>query len=150
MYVLVKDGVVAAYPHGPAELRRAHPGTSFPAEMSAQELATWDVFTVAPRNPPAHDSATENCERVPPTLVDAEWIETWAVTQATAEQITQRRQEQAAFIRAARNAKLAASDWTQLADSTADKTAWATYRQALRDVTEQSGFPWTIDWPVAP
>ena len=56
----------------------------------------------------------------------------------------------AAEVRAERTAKLAATDWTQITDSTADKAAWATYRQALRDVTAQAGFPWTITWPDAP
>jgi len=58
--------------------------------------------------------------------------------------------EQAANVRNSRTEKLKDCDWTQIADSTADKTAWATYRQALRDVTAQSGFPWTITWPDAP
>ena len=58
--------------------------------------------------------------------------------------------EQAKSIREQRNQKLKDSDWTQIADSTADKAAWATYRQALRDVPAQAGFPWTIDWPDAP
>lgn len=58
--------------------------------------------------------------------------------------------EQAKSVRTTRNDKLKDCDWTQLADSTADKAAWATYRQALRDITQQSGFPWTIDWPDAP
>jgi len=49
-----------------------------------------------------------------------------------------------------RNALLTASDWTQVADAPVDQTAWATYRQALRDITDQVGFPETIDWPVAP
>ena len=31
-----------------------------------------------------------------------------------------------------------------------DKAAWAAYRQALRDISKQSGFPWTVAWPVAP
>jgi hypothetical protein len=62
----------------------------------------------------------------------------------------QRDAEQAASVRAARNAKLSACDWTQLADSTADKPSWATYRQALRDVTAQAGFPWNVTWPVEP
>jgi hypothetical protein len=53
-------------------------------------------------------------------------------------------------VRSERNAKLAATDWTQVADTTADKTAWATYRQALRNVPTQAGFPWTIEWPEAP
>jgi hypothetical protein len=57
---------------------------------------------------------------------------------------------QAKVIREQRGAKLAASDWTQVDDAPVDKAAWATYRQALRDITSQSGFPWTIDWPVAP
>ena len=58
--------------------------------------------------------------------------------------------EQAASVRASRTQKLKDCDWTQIADSTADKTAWATYRQALRDITGQVGFPWTITWPDAP
>jgi hypothetical protein len=58
--------------------------------------------------------------------------------------------EQAANVRNQRTEKLKDSDWTQLADSTADKTAWATYRQALRDITAQSGFPWTMTWPTQP
>ena len=58
--------------------------------------------------------------------------------------------EQSASVRTSRNDKLAACDWTQLADSTADKTVWATYRQSLRDVTAQDGFPWNVTWPEAP
>jgi len=58
--------------------------------------------------------------------------------------------EQAASVRTSRTDKLAASDWTQIADSTADKPTWATYRQALRDVTVQEEFPWNVTWPEAP
>jgi len=49
-----------------------------------------------------------------------------------------------------RNALLTASDWTQVADAPVDQTAWANYRQALRDITDQVGFPEAIDWPVEP
>ena len=58
--------------------------------------------------------------------------------------------ERAASIRSSRNDKLPDCDWTQLADSPVDKATWAAYRQALRDISAQAGFPWTIDWPVAP
>ena len=58
--------------------------------------------------------------------------------------------EQAANVRRSRTEKLKDCDWTQIADSTADKAAWATYRQALRDITTQSGFPWTTTWPESP
>jgi len=58
--------------------------------------------------------------------------------------------EQAKSVRQQRGEKLKDSDWTQVADAPVDKAAWATYRKALRDVTGQQGFPWTVEWPVAP
>jgi hypothetical protein len=58
--------------------------------------------------------------------------------------------EQATSVRQQRGEKLKDSDWTQVADAPVDKAAWATYRQALRDVTGQEGFPWTITWPTQP
>ncbi len=56
----------------------------------------------------------------------------------------------AAAVRATRNALLLQSDWTQLADAPVDTAAWAAYRQALRDIPTQSGFPLDVVWPVAP
>jgi len=58
--------------------------------------------------------------------------------------------EQAKVMREQRGEKLKDSDWTQVADAPVDKAVWATYRQALRDITNQSGFPWTVTWPDAP
>jgi hypothetical protein len=58
--------------------------------------------------------------------------------------------EQAKSVRDNRNQKLKDTDWTQVADAPVDKTAWATYRQALRDITSQAGFPWTVNWPTQP
>jgi len=57
---------------------------------------------------------------------------------------------EAGKVRYDRNQRLTKSDWTQLADSPVDKAAWAVYRQALRDVTAQSGFPWAVTWPTEP
>ena len=53
-------------------------------------------------------------------------------------------------IRAWRNQQLAATDWTQLSDSPLDKEAWATYRQALRDLPAQSGLADDAEFPTAP
>jgi hypothetical protein len=54
------------------------------------------------------------------------------------------------LIREQRNALLKNSDWTQIPDCTVDKQAWATYRQALRDITAQAGFPTDVQWPTPP
>jgi len=54
-------------------------------------------------------------------------------------------------VRERRTRLLAASDWTQLPDvDLKTKMAWATYRQVLRDLTEQPGFPATVQWPTPP
>lgn len=53
-------------------------------------------------------------------------------------------------VRAERDQLLAASDWTQVADAPVDQAAWADYRQALRDVPDQVGFPADVAWPVEP
>lgn len=52
-----------------------------------------------------------------------------------------------------RNALLYASDWTQIPNNplTAEQQAlWATYRQELRDITSQSGYPFNVIWPTPP
>lgn len=58
--------------------------------------------------------------------------------------------EVAKRVRTERNQKLADTDWTQLADSSADATVWATYRTALRDLPSTDGFPHNITWPTEP
>jgi len=55
-----------------------------------------------------------------------------------------------AEVRAQRDRLLTASDWTQVADAPVDQAAWATYRQALRDIPQQAGFPATVVWPTQP
>lgn len=50
-----------------------------------------------------------------------------------------------------RNALLSDTDWTQTPDLSADfRKRWANYRQALRDLPQQAGFPQRIDWPQPP
>ncbi len=73
------------------------------------------------------------------------------VKEKTAEQLeAERVAKLSKKIRDERDKKLAACDWTQLPDAMVDKAAWATYRQALRDVPQQPGFPETILWPEKP
>jgi len=86
-----------------------------------------------------------------PTFIDTvvDGVTTTALEHENAYK-AQKDAEQAKSVRATRDAKLAECDWTQVADAPVDKAVWATYRQALRDITTQTGFPWTVEWPDAP
>jgi hypothetical protein len=49
--------------------------------------------------------------------------------------------------RSKRNRLLSDTDWMALSDNTMTPE-WASYRQALRDITEQEGFPYSVTWPT--
>jgi hypothetical protein len=56
---------------------------------------------------------------------------------------------QSDYVRADRVVRLAATDWRFRTDQQPAQD-WIDYCQALRDITDQTGFPWEINWPVEP
>jgi hypothetical protein len=61
--------------------------------------------------------------------------------------------EQAVSVRSSRDAKLKESDWVVIKNLELNANipgVWEVYRQALRDIPTQTGFPWTITWPTQP
>ena len=80
--------------------------------------------------------------------IDGEWVIDDA--EKYQEAVTENTNLQATKVRKDRSIKLSESDWTQVADAKVNKTAWATYRQALRDIPSQEGFPWDVTYPTAP
>jgi hypothetical protein len=153
MYVLAPNQTVEIYPYSIGALRRDNPNTSFPRNPSDAVLASWNVFPVTDKPAPDYNPATQNLNQVDPTLIDGQWVMTWAVTPATPEQIAERTAAKSSDVRTDRNRRLADCDWTQLADSPLDadaKLAWALYREALRMVPQQAGFPWNVQWPPEP
>jgi hypothetical protein len=109
-----------------------------------------DYVAVTAVSKPTYNTITENCVEDTPVFT-TEWTQVWSVQPASPEEILARTDSLAALVRTERNNKLSASDWTQLPDVTIfTKTDWAIYRQALRDVTAQPGFPITMTWPQEP
>lgn len=82
--------------------------------------------------------------------LDGKWYTKYSVADMDDESKAQKDAAQAESVRSQRTQLLKDSDWTQVADAPVDKTAWAAYRQALRDIPSQAGFPWDIQWPVEP
>ena len=150
MYVLAPNQTVETYPYSIGDLRRDNPNTSYPANPTEQTLAEWNVFPVTDNPAPDYNPATHNRTEGDPTLIDDEWVRTWAVTPATPEQIAERANAQESEVRKERDELLSDSDWTQLPDAPVLPAMWAPYRQQLRDVTAQPGFPWDVIWPVIP
>lgn len=147
MYVLAPNQTVETFPYSIGDLRRDNPGTSFPRNPSPELLADWSVYPVTAQEPPSLDPATQRLAQASPELVNGEWRQAWNVVALTAEEAADRTEQEAQRVRSERNRLLSESDWTQLADAPVDGTAWSSYRQALRDLPQQDGFPWNVQWP---
>lgn len=95
------------------------------------------------------DPLTETLETVSP-YVDGDCIRTMRVRPFTEQELDLQKQSKWGKVRAQRNRMLSDSDWTQIPDAPEPgKTEWATYRQALRDITNQDD-PYNITWPLMP
>lgn len=160
MYAEVKDNQVVTWPYDYDNLVKQNPNTSFASDIgfiamytgTEANLAGNSLVKVAELPQPQYNQATQMVvHEDEPALVDGEWVLGWKIVDMTDDQKTAAANQKAHAVRADRNNRLAQSDWTQLSDSPeADKAAWVTYRQALRDVPTQTGFPWEVQWPTKP
>lgn len=151
MFVKITNGNVDTYPYSVGKLRRENPNTSFPKKIPSEMLESYGVMPVAYTDMPSVDERTQNVEQEStPSLVDGAWTVGWVVSGKTVEETQEWDDITASIARSQRDGLLAQSDWTQVADAPVDATAWATYRQALRDITDQASFPYDINWPTQP
>jgi hypothetical protein len=158
MFVEVKNGAVVTFPYDYDTLVQKNPYTKFAqtdllsmysgteANINGNELVR-----VTEIEAPTFDKQTQKLvQNSAPTLVNSVWSLGWEVQALSQTEQDAKNVLQAKSVREQRSTKLAECDWTQVADAPVDKAVWATYRQALRDITTQSGFPWTVTWPDAP
>lgn len=131
------------------EVRSLYPNTSFPSQWSAElveELGLDPVLeTPAPTVTRYQTAFKDGVEQV-----NGNWQWKWSISEMDDDAKAAKDAAEAVGVRATRDARLSGSDWTQVADAPVDKAAWATYRQALRDVPSQAGFPYDINWPSKP
>jgi hypothetical protein len=121
------------------------------SKLTPEEATAFGVHKLKLVTPPPYNPLTQTRTDADAALVDGVWTQVWQVRDLSNEEILQRNTTQSAVVRSIRNAKLTESDWTQGADTPqAIKDKYAPYRQALRDVPAQAGFPNTIVWPTQP
>lgn len=131
-----------------ASLTTIFPNTSFPIPLTQADLP--EGYVIVETTYPPETNINQKAIPAAPILQDEKWIQSWDIVDLTTEELAKRIEGIAQDARMTRNQLLADSDWTQVADAPVDKTAWAAYRQALRDITNQSGFPLNIIWPEKP
>jgi len=131
-----------------SEFRALFPNTSLPllTEAVLNELGA-DIVLEGPQ---AQPTRYQIAFRDGVAQVDGKWYTKYSVSDLDADGIAAKDAEQAKSVREQRNRLIAECDWTQVEDSPVDKAAWATYRQELRDLTLQEGFPFDVTYPTKP
>jgi hypothetical protein len=170
MFVKLTNGNVDQFPYTIGQFRRDNPNTSFPAQIPNTILRRYAVYEVTELAKPSYDPLVQTLVVGTPTRevirmkteadctdpetgeVDTDQVgqplygNEWEVSY-TAQNMEQATAE--SNVRARRDSLLQETDWMALSDVTMS-SEMTTYRQALRDIPAQSGFPFSVTWPNKP
>ena len=139
-HLKITNGQPETYSIG--QLRRDNPNTSFPKVPSNALLADWGVYPYTVQDQPTVDYLTQALKPTTLAEVNGAWTQGWIVSNLPTEDAGRN-------IRNQRDNLLSQTDWMALSDNTMTPE-WSSYRQALRDITTQEGFPFLVGWPTKP
>jgi hypothetical protein len=145
MYIKLNNGVIEKYPYSINELKKDNLQTSFPEDISDEMLVTWNVFPVKQTPQPSYDYLTQTVTEKQPVNNNG-WTQVWEVINLPLDKAS-------ANVRERRDYLLSECDWVVIKSIETDVPeieSWKTYRQALRDVPSQTGFPYSVVWPIKP
>lgn len=149
----IENGAVIQYPIGAVDVRRKFPNTSFPRNIEEADLTAFGVVNVVDLPQPQFNNETQYLQENPPSSDNGVWLKTWSVVNYTTEELAVRQENKKSRVRSQRDSLLQNCDWVATTDTalTAEQQQpWIEYRQALRDVPSQPGFPDDVVWPTKP
>ncbi len=153
MLIQLQDGQPIGHPVLEESFRQLFPGTSFPRSLGPADVEPhgFGIFEFSQIPEPA-DRYDKVVEAAPVRDASGIWRQVWEIVPMTAAERLEADARKAEDLRHERGLFLMRSDHTQLPDAppAIDRAAWAAYRQALRDLPQQAGFPWQVTWPTPP
>ena len=142
MYAKTVNGLSVQYPYTIAQFRRDNPDTSFPEEISDTVLGTHGVYPVIELEAPLYDSKVHDIVPGTPTLNGDEWQVNYSISNKSED-------EAESNVIVYRDCVLAETDHLTLPENKLS-AEMSTYRQALKDIPNQEGFPFNVTWPIRP
>ena len=155
LFIQIQNNTIV-YPYTIQNLIKDNPNISFPdfqtliiSEKLLEEFGVFKVNYTPP--PPEFDKNVERAIEDSPKNIDGKWYSSWKIEKLSNEELLIANATAESYIKTTRNELLAKSDWTQMPDvNITNKEDWAIYRQALRDITIQTGYPFNVEWPIEP
>ena len=125
------------------QFRSDNKSTAFGASVSDALLATHGVYRVRQAVKPSCSITQRAVLKAVPENINGIWVRGWEIFNLDIDTASD-------AVRQERNNLLSASDWTQVSDAPVDQAAWSAYRESLRNIPLQAGFPLDVAWPVKP
>ena len=141
MFIKVNNDKIEKYPYNLADFKKENSNTSFHYPISDSVLNSYGVYRVTILPIPEYDRLTQSISNSGPELIDGAWINGWTVVNIPQEQAEDN-------VRNQRDKLLSKTDWWTMSDRDVEMTQEEKdYRKALRDITQQDGFPFDVIWP---
>lgn len=154
-FIKLVDNTPTGTPIVEQNFRQLFPNTSFPKYFTADVVEPLGYGLYDFRNQPVLGRYQKAVETTPVRSTEGIWCQTWEIVEMDDAEKTEVDVNVAEMTRLERNFRLQDSDWIVILNTekgTDIPTAWATYRQALRDITAHANWPHLTeaDWPVKP
>lgn len=152
LFIQLVDGQPVGHAVTMDNIRLLFPDTSFSWPFVPEDFEPLGFGIYDFSNQPELGTFEKAVEIAPVKDEYGRWIQAWAVEPMTDEERQNRIQQEWANVRGYRFMLMMQSDWTQIPNnplSDEKRAEWAVYRQALRDITNQTD-PFNIDWPTRP
>ena len=149
MFAKIKNNVIVEYPI--TNIKVLFPNISFPEILTNDSMP--DGYVMVGASAPPSTGLTQKAVPNTPVKQGDKWVQGWDVVNLSDLELEEQNNALASAVLADRDQRLQQTDW--IVTKAYEKQepvplAWVKYRQALRDITMQIGFPGQLDWPTHP
>jgi hypothetical protein len=152
MFIKILNDVIT-YPYSESDLKQEYPNTSFPNPIDNESINHLGIFKVIAKPRPNCDTLFHKVIEHLPFFDESieSWVQKWDVVKLNEDEIQLIVDSALLEVSNKRSTLLQSCDWTQLEDVPVEiKQKWKAYRQELRDITLQDGYPSNVIWPQIP
>lgn len=155
IFVKLNDaGEIEKYPYTVDMFRYENKNVSLPRILNNRFLEQRNIHPVYEDEIPNYNNIVQQLvKNSEPVYKNGRWVTEWSVETKSQETIDAEKLILETEIRDTRDKKLEQTDWVAVKafeEGISISQEWKDYRQALRDITAQADFPYTVSWPAEP
>lgn len=153
LLIQVENNIPVGRPVTVQNFKLLNPKVSFPKALTPDAVEPYGFGVYRKSSKPDLSLYEKAIEAAPQKASDGVWEQVWQVVTMTDAEASERDDKEANIVRSRRDGLLQETDWIVIKSYERGQNIpaeWELYRQALRDITAQAGFPYEVTWPTKP